>query len=110
MSFLPRNSFVGNIFDIFSQEVPYHLEGAPALASHKRCNFPIVPILIIGHQQSFKFRHLTFRDNEQALALGNQIVIRKNDGRSFVPIVEDLGFHTIKAQRNGSIYRVSVLF
>ena len=51
---------------------------------------------------------MALRDDQQATALGDQIVVGKNYGGAFVTIVENLSFHAVQAKLNCNIHRLCV--
>ena len=100
----------GEHFSSFRCKIfPIESEGSPALFSHEGKNLAVVPIFVVCYQKSLKLRHMVFGNDNQTLSLGNHIVICKNNGGSFVPVVENLRFHAIQAQMNGCIYRIGIL-
>lgn len=65
---------------------------------HKASDFSVVALLIAGDEKLSEIRHLFFRNNHQASALRDKVMIRKNDGRALVAVVEDLRLHAVKTQ------------
>lgn len=83
-------------------------ERFPALLPHKSQNAAIVPVFIIAHQQPFELRYTAFGDNQQATALGDQIVIGENHGGTLVAIIEDSGFHAVETKLDGNFHGLCV--
>ena len=81
----------------------------PALLAHEFSDLAVIPILVVGNQQSLKLRYMAFGDHKQTLPLGNHKVIGKNHRRPLVAIVEHLRFHTVKAQIDGDVHSLAVL-
>lgn len=52
----------------------------------------------IGGRQPLELRNMAFRNNDQPLPFGNQIMVRKNHGSTLISVVKRLSFHAGQAR------------
>ena len=73
----PRD-LLGNFLLRYIKECSLKSKCAPAVGFHKVHDLATVSAFVIGHQQTLEFRDMAFGNDDQTLAFGDHIMVRKD--------------------------------
>ena len=104
-----RFYYWGTFFKEHNRNVPYKSKRPPTLGAHEFHDLTVIPALVISHQQPLELRHMAFGNDDQALPLGDHVVVGEDHRCPLVTVVEHLSFHTVQAQPDGGVHRVDAI-